>query len=126
MDVRLAAENVLAEFLREIKYIAQVQDKQAENERATKEAREIVESKKPEIGPKDGSAFQNDSESEEGEDQGEADEEHNWEGEGSGGWVPGQGVLVDHAAIMEIIIHNLSYDGKHPNLISVFYVRELN
>ncbi|OXC65177.1 hypothetical protein AYX13_05657 [Cryptococcus neoformans] len=112
VDVRLAAENVLAEFLREIKYIAQVQDKQAENERAAKEAREIVESKKSEIGPKDGSAFQNDSESEEGEDQGEADEEHNWEGEGSGAWVPGQGVLVDHAAIMEIIIHNLSYDDE--------------
>lgn len=52
MDVRLAAENVLAEFLREIKYIAQVQDKQAENERATKEAREIVESKNRRLDPK--------------------------------------------------------------------------
>ncbi|WVO19011.1 uncharacterized protein IAS62_000287 [Cryptococcus decagattii] len=112
VDVRLATENVLAEFLREIKYIAQVQDKQAESERVAKEAREIVESKKREIGAKDGSAFQDDSESEGGEDREEADEEHNWEGEGSGAWVPGQGVLVDHAAIMEIIIHNLSYDDE--------------
>lgn len=118
MDVRLATENVLAEFLREIKYIAQVQYKQAESERAAKDAREIVESKKREIGPKDGSAFQDDSESEEGEDREEAVEEHNWEGEGSGAWVPGQGVLVDHAAIMEIIIHNLSYDGKNVQILS--------
>jgi vacuole morphology and inheritance protein 14 len=29
VDVRLATENVLAEFLREIKYIATVQEKQA-------------------------------------------------------------------------------------------------
>lgn len=38
-------------------------------------------------------------------------EEHDWEGEGSGAWVPGQGVYVDHAAIMDIIIQHLSYRG---------------
>ena len=39
-------------------------------------------------------------------------EDHNWEGEGSGAWVPGQGVYVDHAAIMDIVIQHLSYPGR--------------
>ena len=39
-------------------------------------------------------------------------DEHEWEGEGSGAWVPGQGVFVDHAAIMDIIIQHLSYPGE--------------
>lgn len=38
-------------------------------------------------------------------------EDNEWEGEGSGAWVPGQGVFVDHAAIMDIIIQHLSYPG---------------
>ena len=41
IDVRLATENVLEEFLREIKYIAHVQGKQAEAERAKREARQM-------------------------------------------------------------------------------------
>lgn len=35
-----------------------------------------------------------------------------WEGEGSGLWQPGQGVFIDHAAIMDIIIQHLSYPGE--------------
>lgn len=42
------------------------------------------------------------------------EEEHEWEGEGSGAWVPGQGVYVDHAAIMDIIIQHLAYPGECP------------
>ena len=43
---------------------------------------------------------------------GEAEETHDWTGEGSGTWIPGQGVFVDHAAIMDIIIQHLSYPGE--------------
>jgi hypothetical protein len=46
------------------------------------------------------------------EDEEEDGEEEPWEGEGSGAWVPGQGVYVDHAAIMDIIIQHLSYPGE--------------
>lgn len=34
------------------------------------------------------------------------------EGEGSGSWVPGQGVLVDHAAIVEILLQHLSFPDE--------------
>lgn len=37
--------------------------------------------------------------------------DQDWEGEGSGLWQPGQGVFIDHAAIMDIIIQHLSYPG---------------
>lgn len=39
-------------------------------------------------------------------------EDQEWEGEGSGLWQPGQGVFIDHAAIMDIIIQHLSYPGE--------------
>ena len=47
-----------------------------------------------------------DADSEEG--GGAAFEEDDVDGEGAGHWVPGQGVAVDHAAIMEILLQNLS------------------
>nr|XP_019012864.1 vacuole morphology and inheritance protein 14 [Kwoniella pini CBS 10737]OCF51645.1 vacuole morphology and inheritance protein 14 [Kwoniella pini CBS 10737] len=119
VDVRLATENVLAEFLREIKYIAQVQDKQAEADRLKKETRSVR---------KRGSRHTLESAIEEDEDAAgdesmtmatqsgyddqDAEHENDWEGEGSGNWVPGQGVYVDHAAIMDIIIQHLSYPDE--------------
>ncbi|WRT67889.1 uncharacterized protein IL334_004863 [Kwoniella shivajii] len=115
VDVRLATENVLAEFLREIKYIAQVQEKQAEAERVRRETRSIR--------PR-GSRHTLESAMEDDEDAiadesmtdqsgyDDQDGENDWEGEGSGNWVPGQGVYVDHAAIMDIIIQHLSYPDE--------------
>jgi vacuole morphology and inheritance protein 14 len=119
VDVRLATENVLAEFLREIKYIATVQEKHAEtirNQREAKLSRKRENKQKTETSTvaDDESAVESeverDDDQDEGDDQG--GEEQEWEGEGSGNWVPGQGVFVDHTAIMDIIIQHLSYPGE--------------
>ena len=57
------------------------------------------------IGEEGDTALDTDEEPEDG-DGGEE-----WEGEGSGAWVPGQGVVIDYTAIMDIIIQHLSYPG---------------
>ncbi|ODN81757.1 hypothetical protein L202_02141 [Cryptococcus amylolentus CBS 6039] len=112
VDVRLAAENVLAEFLREIKYIAQIAEKQAEHERNAPNHK----AHRRYSGIRNESVIETDDEDGESvttESRIDGDEEdRDWEGEGSGAWVPGQGVFVDHAAIMEIMIHNLTYDDE--------------
>jgi hypothetical protein len=41
----------------------------------------------------------------------EADEEEK-EPEEHAAWVPGQGVYVDHACIIDIMIHHLTYPGR--------------
>lgn len=106
MDVRQSAENVLSEFLREIKYIANVQEKQyEESRRRRKRAAESRENKPIAEEEDEGEAVESDE-----EDSGDEDED--WEGEGSGAWVPGQGVVVDHVAIMDIIIQHLVYAGE--------------
>ena len=122
--MRLATENVLAEFLREIKYIAMVQEKQAEAERTKRTAKNLR---------RRGSKHTMDStttdqdEAIELEDEGSPvvvsepqmeGEDNEWEGEGTGAWVPGQGVYVDHAAIMDIVIQHLSYPGTFIRLTS--------
>ncbi|KAK8858670.1 hypothetical protein IAR55_002899 [Kwoniella newhampshirensis] len=125
VDVRLATENVLAEFLREIKYIAHVQEKQAETDRARKAARSLrtkgskhtLESALEEEGDEAGADESMTTESRYGDGDGDDGATHDgeandWEGEGSGNWVPGQGVYVDHAAIMDIIIQHLSYPDE--------------
>lgn len=108
VDVRIATENALGEFLREIKYIANVQETQAETERQRAERRRIskVAKHKKEVTGDDA-----DTAIETGED-GEGEDGEEWEGEGTGAWVPGQGVVVNHAAIMDIVIQHLSYPGK--------------
>lgn len=111
VDVRLSAENCLSEFLREIKYIADVQEKQADTERQTRERRQMnrpTKQKMKDIGEEGDTALDTDEEPEEPELEGGEE----WEGEGSGAWVPGQGVVIDYAAIMDIIIQHLSYPGK--------------
>ncbi|OCF45938.1 vacuole morphology and inheritance protein 14 [Kwoniella heveanensis CBS 569] len=121
VDVRLATENVLAEFLREIKYIARVQEKQAEADRVRRESRSVrtrgskhtlesaVEDDDEAIADE---TMTSDSRFEEGDGDDGANGDNDWEGEGSGNWVPGQGVYVDHAAIMDIIIQHLSYPDE--------------
>lgn len=120
VDVRLATENVLAEFLREIKYIADVQEKQAEADRTKREERQVRRRSSKQTME---SAIVDDDEAVEeavGQDGDVGDdatvidavEDHDWEGEGSGAWVPGQGVFVDHTAIMDIVIQHLAYPGS--------------
>jgi vacuole morphology and inheritance protein 14 len=111
VDVRIAAENLLSEFLREIKYIATVQEKQeAESRRRRRKAEPKERENKPiaeaEEETVNGAVEES---SEDGSEEGEGDEE--WEGEGSGAWVPGQGVAVDHPAIMDIVIQHLIFAG---------------
>nr|XP_018262242.1 vacuole morphology and inheritance protein 14 [Kwoniella dejecticola CBS 10117]OBR84400.1 vacuole morphology and inheritance protein 14 [Kwoniella dejecticola CBS 10117] len=119
VDVRLATENVLAEFLREIKYIAQVQEKQLEADRLKKETRSVrTRGSRHTLE----SAVEDDEDAIADEsmtmttqsryDEQDRDHDNDWEGEGSGNWVPGQGVYVDHAAIMDIIIQHLSYPDE--------------
>nr|XP_019045512.1 vacuole morphology and inheritance protein 14 [Kwoniella bestiolae CBS 10118]OCF24442.1 vacuole morphology and inheritance protein 14 [Kwoniella bestiolae CBS 10118] len=119
VDVRLATENVLAEFLREIKYIAQVQEKQAEENKLKKGTRSVrTRGSRHTLE----SAVEDDDEAiadesmtmttHSGYDEHEEDNENDWEGEGSGNWVPGQGVFVNHAAIMDIVIQHLSYPDE--------------
>lgn len=113
VDVRLSAENCLSEFLREIKYIADVQEKQADTERQTRERRQTnrpAKQKMKDIGEEGDTALDTDEEAD--DEDGDGDGQEEWEGEGSGAWVPGQGVAIDHAAIMDIIIQHLSYPGK--------------
>lgn len=120
IDVRLATENLLAEFLREIKYIANVQDKQAEGGRARREAHAVRRrgSKHTMESAVDEEAIEAEVDGDASAREGEGDdavtvaEEHDWEGEGSGAWVPGQGVYVDHAAIMDTVIQHLLYPGE--------------
>jgi vacuole morphology and inheritance protein 14 len=126
VDVRLATENVLSEFLREIKCIAEVQEKQAELDRQRRESRAVLRKRSSRqtmqstAEGNDGAiADDNDEHAGDGDDGGEttaddevAGTEQEWEGEGSGMWQPGQGVFIDHAAIMDIIIQHLSYPGK--------------
>nr|ODN99803.1 vacuole morphology and inheritance protein 14 [Cryptococcus depauperatus CBS 7855] len=109
VDVRLAAENVLAEFLREIKYIAQVQEKQVQEKQAEAEQGK-GRPRRREL--RNESAVSDEDDDESASESRVDDDEHEWEGEGSGAWVPGQGVFVDHAAIVEILIHNLQYDDE--------------
>lgn len=123
VDVRLATENVLAEFLREVKYIATVQEKQAESDRHRRESRALR--RKGSKTTMESTATDGDSAIIEDEDDADTPTEgasiiqaegaeHEWEGEGLGAWIPGQGVFVDHAAIMDIIIQHLSYPGESP------------
>jgi vacuole morphology and inheritance protein 14 len=104
VDVRQSAENVLSEFLREIKYIANVQEKQYEESRRRRKRAAESRENKP-IAEEEG-------EVEESDEDDSGDEDEDWEGEGSGAWVPGQGVVVDHVAIMDIVIQHLVYAGR--------------
>jgi vacuole morphology and inheritance protein 14 len=109
--------------LREIKCIAEVQEKQAEIDRQRRETRTLkrrtsrqtmqstAEGKDEAIAEEEGEQGEDEREGTAyGDDATTTDQD--WEGEGSGLWQPGQGVFIDHAAIMDIIIQHLSYPGQ--------------
>ena len=138
VDVRLATENLLADLLREIKFIANVREKQLEIDRSRREHDPHGESRpQPDFDHVDGDnddALADDEDdtqsSSEPRQNGHLDLEGKLDsqGEGSGAWVPGQGVYVDHAAIMDIMIHHLAYDGEvhrltHPISPLIFHRR---
>ncbi len=168
-DVKIATENVLSDFLREIKHIARVQQRQYQESlpltgrnhgaavpsgyrrssdmhgqglrrRGSKmtmdtEASEIESSiytgtgttaddaggqASPEQTHLDELKEEEDENDHGGDDRsvrprGSAvDEEEEEENEIAehGAWVPGQGIYVDHQAIMDIMIHHLGYPGE--------------
>ncbi|CDO73780.1 hypothetical protein BN946_scf185015.g108 [Trametes cinnabarina] len=112
-DVRVATEGLLADFLREIREVTIVQKRQEEQMRARREAtnnqtsrlQDEEREKLPEITmehPERG-ALTPDSE------EPERDEVRD-----TGAWVPGQGVRIDYAAIVEILLQQL--DDQHDEI----------
>ncbi|KAH7343417.1 vacuolar protein 14 C-terminal Fig4p binding-domain-containing protein [Rhizoctonia solani] len=115
-DVKAMTENVLADFLLEIQEITNLQKRKEERARVVREAfaaqNERAEDSKAAQPGADADnelsrgAFMPDGEAKPTVDaankapEGEAAHE-------SGAWVPGQGVKVDHAAIVEILIDQL-------------------
>ncbi|CAE6387846.1 unnamed protein product [Rhizoctonia solani] len=121
-DVKVATEGVLADFLHEIQEITVLQKRKEERARAVREAlaaqNEKTEENKTVLAGGDADneqlsrgAFMPDGEAKPAVDaankvaEGEAAHE-------SGAWVPGQGVKVNHAAIVEILINQLDPSRK--------------
>ncbi|KAL7282584.1 ARM repeat-containing protein [Trametes coccinea BRFM310] len=112
-DVRVATEGLLADFLREIREVTMVQKRQEEQMRARREAtitqssrlQDEEREKLPEITMEhpERDALTPDSE------EPEQDEVRD-----TGAWVPGQGVRIDYAAIVEILLQQL--DDQHDEI----------
>lgn len=107
-DVRVATENLLADFLREIRDVSEL--RRRHEERAGTGDSHGADGSQPSseravITPESG--FMSDQEySEHMADEG--DNRH------TGAWVPGQGVRIDYDAIIEIFIQQL--DGQHDEI----------
>lgn len=128
VDIRTATQNVLADFLREIREVAEVQKSREEDWRTREDERDEVGSKANSRRASQISAGETmtdgeriEEESEEGETAileeeepplSDGDDDYEEDLEGSGEWVPGQGVHVDHAAIVEILLEHLSFPGE--------------
>lgn len=114
LDVRVATENLLAEFLREIKHIAVQQEKHGNGKRNTEKRPRQTSDAVSTSGDYNESAIDDeyDDEDTHSRPNGDYEEaENEWEGEGSGLWEPGQSVVIDHGAIMDIIVDHLAYPG---------------
>lgn len=136
VDIRTATQNVLADFLREIREVAEVhkmheeESQRREEERArrvtaetsdlepdrrpsTYSAGKIQEGKHEDESPNEERNEDADV-NEQGEEapQEEEEEEDEDEDEDAREWIPGEGVVVDHAAIVEILIEHLSFPGE--------------
>ncbi|KAI0057608.1 ARM repeat-containing protein [Artomyces pyxidatus] len=114
-DVRIATENQLAEFLREIREVTIVRkhrDEQLKLQEAAAEeqARLEAEADAASSDPKSRDTETPDAEGEKvnGAPEPDVDERD------PGAWVPGQGVRIDYAAIIEILIRQL--DSQHDEI----------
>ncbi|KAG6832176.1 hypothetical protein H0H92_004907 [Tricholoma furcatifolium] len=124
-DVRVATETLLADFLREIRDVATVRrqlDEQAAKAQTPNESlRHVdVQEKLPELTleTSEKAVFINDNEnpvSVDGESLAPKDDgASNIDDRDLGVWIPGQGVKVDYAAIVEILIQQLV--GEHDEI----------
>ncbi|PIL37367.1 hypothetical protein GSI_01060 [Ganoderma sinense ZZ0214-1] len=124
-DVRVATEGLLADFLREIREVTVVQRRHEEQLKAKREATvmeasrraEAEKEKLPDITmehherasfiPENDDVFDNDLETPE-------EKQEDQELRDSGAWLPGQGVRIDYAAIVEILLKQL--DDQHDEI----------
>lgn len=113
---------MLADFLREIRDISKVQKQQAEERRARVLANGIgssggvgggvkrSESKLTMSSALGRSLDDRDKLVEEPEEAVlDEEREEEWEGKGSGSWIPGQGVAVHYEEIVEILLRHVAY-----------------
>ncbi|TFY61795.1 hypothetical protein EVG20_g6928, partial [Dentipellis fragilis] len=122
-DVRIATENQLAEFLREIREVTVVRKHQEEQlkkqEAGLAEQKQLDgsrDSRPPELTIPN-SAFLKDNENAVSDFESDTvDAEHGsqFDERDTGVWIPGQGVHIDYAAIIEILIQQL--DGHHDEI----------
>ena len=102
VDIRTATQNVLADFLRGIREVAEV-GKMREEEWKEQAREGTIRSRSEELDQTQDTTV---GVTEEAFDDEVEDEE------GSGEWIPGQGVQVDHAAIVEILLEHSSFPGQ--------------
>ncbi|KAF9651765.1 ARM repeat-containing protein [Thelephora ganbajun] len=110
-DVRVATEVVLSEFLKEIRDITIVARK-THSEQAAKQEVAIEE-----VEPSDqnqGDATPVHSEDDDGDANYPDGTNTDLDDRDLGSWIPGQGVTIDYAAIVEILIRQL--DGEHDEI----------
>ncbi|KXN92318.1 hypothetical protein AN958_08549 [Leucoagaricus sp. SymC.cos] len=121
-DVRIATENILADFLREIRDVTYVARHLDENGsiRRPEDAfgrADSLDSRRPVVTESyDGSALDTaDSPVEmNGTSEDVLQELPDQDDRGNGAWIPGQGVRIDFAAIIEILIQQL--DSEHDEI----------
>ncbi|KAG2033639.1 vacuolar protein 14 C-terminal Fig4p binding-domain-containing protein, partial [Suillus americanus] len=115
-DVRVATENILADFLREIKDVSMVRQRKEEHAESSDLRRS--DEKLPDITMSHSERALFIPESDFGHDHdGEyslKDEHRSEDYRGTGALVPGQGVRIDYAAIIEILIQQL--DNQHDEI----------
>lgn len=119
-DVRVATENLLADFLREICEVTAVQQRSEEQLKAKREAAaeqsrradpEKERSQDLSAPVSEQGAFLPDNEHVLVDESPLASPDEKQDGRDAGHWVPGQGVKIDYAAIVEILIQQL--DDQH-------------
>ncbi|PPQ78225.1 hypothetical protein CVT25_015544 [Psilocybe cyanescens] len=123
-DVRVATENLLADFLRELRdvtFVSRQLDQQAKSKTPTESVRktEVDGDKLPDLTRENAERalymLENDEHrSVHSSQPGGVDDDLDMDDRDVGAWMPGQGVKVDYAAIIEILIQQL--DSEHDEI----------
>ncbi|KAG6373813.1 vacuolar protein 14 C-terminal Fig4p binding-domain-containing protein [Boletus reticuloceps] len=113
-DVRVATENLLADFLREIRDISTLRHRQEETAELPEQRR--ADEKLPDISlsHSERALFIRESDITHDHDGEVSEPKSEKDNRSTGAWVPGQGVRIDYAAIIEILIQQL--DGQHDEI----------
>ncbi|OAX34794.1 ARM repeat-containing protein [Rhizopogon vinicolor AM-OR11-026] len=114
-DVRVATENILSDFLREVKDVSMVRQRKEEHAESSDLRRS--DEKLPDITMSHSERALFIPESDYADHDGEyslKDEHKSEDYRGTGALIPGQGVRIDYAAIIEILIQQL--DNQHDEI----------